>query len=54
MLERLLRMNQCKYNRMIECSTADRRCQNCGWDPDVSSARKKAIRAERNKNDKQS
>lgn len=34
--------SQCKYNKMIDCSS--RTCAGCGWHPEVCARRLKAIR----------
>lgn len=32
-------IDDCKYNKMVECPPDCRNCKNCGWNPTVAAKR---------------
>ena len=34
----------CEYNRSIGCSLVDRKCEKCGWNPEVDAVRREKTR----------
>lgn len=35
------RVPDCKYNKFVGCSTLNRKCKSCGWNPEVEAERKR-------------
>lgn len=39
-------LDNCKYNKMVECTTVSRVCSSCGWNPAIKEERIRRIRAQ--------
>ena len=33
------RMMHCNFNKMVDCSEAEKKCGKCGWNPKVAEKR---------------